>query len=270
MAENHITIEDVTLRFRLYSARSRSIKEAVLNTILRRRYGQPPVEITAVDGVSLRIPHGRRLGIIGDNGAGKSSLLKLIARIYPPTSGRVFHQGFLVPLLEVGIGFNTELSGVENIYLVGAIMGFSRRLMSRRVGPILEFAELHDFADTPIKYYSSGMVQRLAFTIATEIDPEILLLDEVFSVGDIHWVAKAQRRMQRLIDRSSILVLVSHQMDLIERYCDSVVWMQSGRVVRQGPPAEIIAEYRAAGSPPGSGGPARAAAGPGDTAARLG
>lgn len=250
MPDNHITIEDVTLRFRLCSARSHSIKEAVVNAVLRRHYGKPPVEITAVDGVSLRIPHGRRLGIIGDNGAGKSSLLKVVARIYPPTTGRVSHQGFMVPILEVGIGFNPELSGVENIYLVGAIMGFSRRLMTRRVAPILDFADLRDFADTPVKYYSSGMAQRLAFSIATEIEPEILLLDEVFSVGDIHWIEKAQRRMQTLIDRSSIMVLVSHQMDMIERYCDQVAWMQSGRVVRQGSPAEVIPAYRAAVSTP--------------------
>lgn len=248
MADNFITLEDVSLRFRLYSTGARSIKESIINTLLRRKYGKPATEVTAVRHVSLHIPHGRRLGIIGDNGAGKSSLLKVVSRIYPPTSGRVRRRGFLVPLLDVGIGFNHELSGLENIFLTGAIMGFSRGRMARRITPILDFAELHDFADTPVKYYSSGMAQRLAFSIATEIDPEILLLDEIFSVGDIHWLEKAQHRMKALIDRTSILVLVSHQMNLIERYCDEVVWMQSGRIVRQGPPAEIVAAYRSAAS----------------------
>jgi len=243
MRDNFITLEDVSLRFRIHSAQARSIKETVLNYILRRKYGKPTTEVTAVKNVSLHIPNGRRLGIVGDNGAGKSSLLKIISRIYPPTSGRVRHKGFLVPLLEVGIGFNHELSGLENIFLTGAIMGFSKHQMAPRIDPIFDFAELHDFADTPVKYYSSGMAQRLAFSIATEIDPEILLLDEIFSVGDIHWVKKAQQRMRALIHRSSILVLVSHQMALIERYCDQAVWMRAGEIVMQGSPKEVISAY---------------------------
>ncbi len=244
--DNFITLEDVSLTFRLYATEARSIKESVLNALLRRNYGKPASEVTAVKNVNLHIPNGRRLGIIGDNGAGKSSLLKVISRVYPPTAGRIRRKGFLVPLLEVGIGFNHELSGLENIFLTGAIMGFSRRQMAPRVDPIFDFAELHDFADTPVKYYSSGMAQRLAFSIATQIDPEILLLDEIFSVGDIHWVQKAERRMQELIDRSGILVLVTHQMELIERYCDWSIWMQAGEIVREGEPGEIVEEYRAA------------------------
>lgn len=244
MGENFITLEDVTLRFRLYSTRTHSIKESFVNLLLRRKYGKPAAEITALRNVSLHIPHGQRLGIIGDNGAGKSTLLKVVSRIYPPTSGRVRRQGFIVPLLEVGIGFNYELSGLENIYLTGAIMGFSRRAMAGRVRPILQFAELEGFADTPVKYYSSGMAQRLAFSVATEIEPEILLLDEVFSAGDIHWMEKAQRRMRSLIDRTSIVVLVSHQMDSIRQYCTHVIWMQAGQIIKQGPPDEVVAAYQ--------------------------
>lgn len=248
MSDNFITLENVSLRFRMYSTRHRSLKEAVVNTLLRRRYGKPTSEVTALREVSLHVPDGQRIGIIGDNGAGKSSMLKVIAGIYPPTAGRVRRRGFLVPLLEVGIGFNGELSGMENTYLTGAIMGFSRREMTPRIEPILDFAELHDFANTPIKYYSSGMAQRLAFSIATEIDPEILMLDEVFSVGDIHWLEKAERRMRSLIERSRILVLVSHQMELIERYCTRAVWLQAGRIAQDGPPADVIAAYRASAS----------------------
>jgi ABC-type polysaccharide/polyol phosphate transport system ATPase subunit len=244
MGENFITVDDVTLRFRLYSTSSRSIKESFVNFLLRRKYGKPSSEITALRNVSLHIPHGQRLGIIGDNGAGKSTLLKVISRIYPPTSGRILRQGFIVPLLEVGIGFNYELSGLENIFLTGAIMGFSRRQMAARVQPILEFAELQEFADSPIKYYSSGMAQRLAFSVATEIDPQILLLDEIFSAGDIHWMEKAQRRMSSLIDRTSILVLVSHQMNLIQQYCNHAIWMRAGQIVMQGPPNEVVAAYQ--------------------------
>lgn len=244
MGDQHITLEDVHLRFRMYSTRNRSLKEVVVNALARRKYGKPFTEINALAGVSLHVAHGERLGIVGDNGAGKSTMLKVISRIYPPTSGTVRYQGFLVPLLEVGIGFNFELSGLENIFLTGAIMGFSRKEMEKRVDSILSFSEMRDFANTPIKYYSSGMAQRLAFSIATEIDPEILLLDEVFSVGDIHWMEKAKSRMQTLIDRSGILVLVSHDMKLIEQYCTRAVWLQGGRIVADGKPAEIIERYR--------------------------
>ncbi len=248
MGDNFITLENVGLTFRVYSTRNRSIKETVVNYLLRRQYGKPSSEVTALKGVNLHIPHGRRLGIVGDNGAGKSCLLKVISRIYRPTTGQVRHQGFLVPLLEVGIGFNFELSGLENIFLTGAIMGFSRREMARRVDPILEFSELREFMDTPVKYYSSGMAQRLAFSIATEIDPQILLLDEIFSVGDIHWIEKAKRRMQGLIDRSSILVLVSHQMDLIQEYCDEAIWVRAGKIAMQGKPDDVVEAYRTAAS----------------------
>lgn len=250
MAENYLKLEHVTLRFCVYATRNRSIKETVVNRLLRRQYGRPDREVIAVRDVSLHVGDGQRLGIVGDNGSGKSSLLKVMSRIYPPSEGRVERRGFLVPILEVGIGFNGELSGRENIFLTGAIMGFSRREMARRAGPILDFAELHDFADTPVKYYSSGMQQRLAFSVATEIDPEILLLDEIFSVGDIHWVEKARHRMQELIDRSRILVLVSHAMDLIETYCNRAIWLRAGQIAAEGRPADVIAAYRASvGSP---------------------
>ncbi len=246
MAENYITLEDIGLEFHVFSTKTRSIKESVLNYVLRRDYAKPTRGVAALSGINLHISHGQRLGIVGDNGSGKSSLLKIITRIYPPTSGRVSCRGFLVPLLEVGIGFNTELSGLENIFLTGAIMGFSRRQMAKRVDQIFDFAELSEFADTPIKYYSSGMAQRLAFSIATEIDPEILLLDEIFSAGDIHWMEKAQRRMRALIDRTSILVLVSHSMDLIQTYCDRAIWLQAGKLVMEDTPDKIVEAYRAA------------------------
>lgn len=246
MAENFITLEDIGLEFHVFSTKTRSIKESVLNYVLRRKYGKPAHHVAALSGINLHISHGQRLGIVGDNGSGKSSLLKIITRIYPPTSGRVRCHGFLVPLLEVGIGFNTELSGLENIFLTGAIMGFSHRKMAKRVDQIFDFAELREFADTPIKYYSSGMAQRLAFSIATEIDPEILLLDEIFSAGDIHWMEKAQRRMRDLIDRTSILVLVSHSMELIQTYCDRAIWLEAGKLVMEGTPDQIVKAYSSA------------------------
>lgn len=249
MSVRHVTLEDVTLRFRLYSTTGRSIKESFINWLLRRDYGQRVHEIHALRGVSLHVGEGQRLGVIGDNGAGKSSLFKVVARIYRPTTGRVSHAGFLVPLLEIGIGFNPELSGHENVFLTGSIMGVGRREMARKVDAIFDFAELHDFRDTPIKYYSSGMAQRLAFTVATEIDPEILLLDEVFSTGDIHWLQKAEQRMQALIDRARIFMLVSHSMDLIRKYCNRVIWLREGRIVDDGPPDVVVPRYVASAAP---------------------
>lgn len=247
MNSRFIRLSDVSLRFRIYAAQNRSLKETVVNVLLRRRYGKPSTEVQALRGVTLDVGDGQRLGIVGDNGAGKSSLLKVMARIYPPTSGRIERRGFMAPLLEIGIGMSGELSGIENIYLTGAILGLSRAEMKRRIDPILDFAELREHADTPVKYYSSGMAQRLAFSVATEIDPEILLLDEVFSVGDIHWIEKARVRMQALIDRARIMVLVSHQMDLIEQYCNRAIWMRGGQIAMDGSPAEVVAAYRRGG-----------------------
>lgn len=244
MSEKHIHLDDICLTFRVHSARTYSIKETIVNYIARRKYTKPVTIVQAIQNLTLHVPHGQRLGIIGDNGSGKSSLLKVMSRIYPPSSGRVSVNGFLVPLLEVGIGFNPELSGMENIFLTGAIMGLNRRTMATKVDAIFDFCELHDFADTPLKYYSSGMAQRLAFAVATEVDPEILLLDEIFSAGDIHWMERAQKRMKALIDRTRILVLVSHQMELIERYCDRAIWMQKGEIVMDGKPEELVAAYR--------------------------
>ncbi|HPF37682.1 MAG TPA: ABC transporter ATP-binding protein [Phycisphaerae bacterium] len=245
MGDKHIHLDDISLTFRVHSARTYSIKETIVNYIARRKYTKPVTIVQAIQHLTLHVPNGQRLGIIGDNGSGKSSLLKVMSRIYPPTSGRVDVNGFLVPLLEVGIGFNPELSGVENIFLTGAIMGLNRRVMATKVDAIFDFCELRDFADTPLKYYSSGMAQRLAFAVATEVDPEILLLDEIFSAGDIHWMERAQRRMKALIDRTRILVLVSHQMELIERYCDRAIWMRKGEIVMDGSPSDLVAAYRA-------------------------
>ncbi len=259
MPGSFITLEQVTLRFRHHTARTRSLKESVLNLLLRRRYGNGVAEILALDGIDLHLAEGDRLGIVGDNGAGKSSLLRVISRIYPPTSGRVTCRGFLVPLLEIGAWFNMELSGVENILLTGAVMGFSRREMLARVDAVLDFAELRAFRDTPVKYYSTGMTQRLAFTVATAVDPQILLLDEVFSVGDIRWVERARERMRALIDRSRILVLVSHQLHQVEQYCTRAIWLHGGRIVESGSPGEVVGAYRRGVSPASAAEPASVA-----------
>lgn len=249
MPDLHVTLEDVSMRFRLYTTGGRSIKETVVNFLARRNYGPTHANIDALADINLHVAEGERVGVVGDNGAGKSTLFRVIARIYRPSTGVVRHHGFLVPLLEVGIGFNPELSGHENVFMTGAIMGLGRRQMARKVGAIFDFAELHDFRDTPLKYYSTGMTQRLAFTVATEIDPEILLLDEVFSTGDVHWLKKAEQRMRGLIDRARIFMLVSHNMEQVDKYCNRVLWLQKGRVVADGPPSDVLPRYVASAEP---------------------
>ena len=191
----------------------------------------------------MRIGKGERIGVVGANGAGKSTLLRLLARIYPPTAGSISVQGTVAPLIEMGAGFNPELSGNDNILLNGAMLGFSRRQMLRKMDGIYEFTGLREFADLPLKYYSSGMYMRLAFAIATEIDPEILLIDEALGAGDAAFVDKAKARIRGLLDRSHAVVVVSHDMDALREICTRGLWMRHGELVGDGPIDEVIDRY---------------------------
>jgi ABC-type polysaccharide/polyol phosphate transport system ATPase subunit len=197
----------------------------------------------ALRDVNLTIDKGERVGIVGTNGAGKSTLLRLLARIYPPTSGTVRVRGNVAPLIEMGAGFNPEASGKDNILLNGAMLGISRRDMEKKVDGIHEFTGLREFADLPLKYYSSGMYMRLAFAIATEVEPDILLVDESLGVGDAAFRDKAKARILGLLDRSHVVVVVSHDMDALRELCTRGVWMRKGQVVADGPIDEIIDRY---------------------------
>ncbi len=238
-----VELEDVSLRFVSYFDKQYSLKRAVLDLVLRREAPVPTSEFWALRGVNLRIDKGERLGIIGSNGAGKSTLLRLMARIYPPTSGSLSVRGTVAPLIEMGAGFNPELSGSDNILLNGAMLGFSRRAMQEKVEGIYEFTGLREFADLPLKYYSSGMYMRLAFAIATEIDPDILLIDESLGAGDAAFLDKAKERIVSLLDRSNAVVIVSHDLTSLREMCIRGVWMQRGQVVGDGPIDEIIDRY---------------------------
>jgi ABC-type polysaccharide/polyol phosphate transport system ATPase subunit len=189
------------------------------------------------------------LGVIGLNGAGKSTLLKMLARLLVPTAGEIEVTGSVQPLIELGAGFNLEFSGRENIYLNGAMLGFSKREMKEKEQEIIDFTELKDFIDVPVKYYSSGMVVRLAFTIATIVKPEILILDEMLSAGDLQFIEKAQNRMKQLLDESKILVLVSHNLALIESLSNRVIVLEKGRIVFDGSPSVGVKYYTALSLP---------------------
>ena len=238
-----IELRDVALRFVSYSDKQYSLKRAALDLLLRRE--GPPVsnDFWALKDINLSVRKGERIGVLGHNGAGKSTLLRLLARIYPPTTGTIAVRGNVAPLIEMGAGFNPELSGTDNILLNGAMLGFSRRQMLEKVDGIHEFTGLREFADLPLKYYSSGMYMRLAFAIATEVDPDILLLDESLSAGDAAFQEKARVRIYELLDRSHVVVVVSHDTNALLDMCTRGVWLKRGRIVGDGPIDEVVASY---------------------------
>lgn len=238
-----VELRDVSLKFVSYYDKQYSVKRAVIDLLLRREGPATASEFWALRDIDLTIRKGERLGIIGHNGAGKSTLLRLLARIYPATSGSVSIQGTVAPLIEMGAGFNPELSGQDNILLNGAMLGLSRRKMLEKVDGIFEFTGLREFAELPLKYYSSGMFMRLAFGIATEIDPEILLIDEALSVGDQAFQDKARERLLSLFERSNVVVLVSHDLKSLQDVCTRGIWMQHGRIIDEGPMDELVDRY---------------------------
>ncbi len=244
-AECPVELNGVSLRFVSYHDKQYSLKRALLDLVLRRQGAAPSTGFWALRDIDLRIARGERVGIVGHNGAGKSTLLRMMARIYPPTSGTVSVRGTVAPLIEMGAGFNPELSGTENILLNGAMLGFSRKQMLARMDDIFEFTGLREFADLPLKYYSSGMYVRLAFAIATEVHPDILLIDESLGVGDAAFQDKARARIRSLLDRSNVVVIVSHDINSLRELCTRGVWLKQGRVVADGPMHQIADAYLA-------------------------
>ncbi|AYQ37520.1 ABC transporter ATP-binding protein [Burkholderia aenigmatica] len=240
-----IEVVNVSLKFRLYHDKTPSLKD-YLAQFFRSKSHSKFTDFWALKNVSLTIRRGDRVGIVGHNGAGKSTLLKTICRIYSAQSGDVKITGRVAPLIEIGAGFNPEFSGRDNIYFSGSILGYSKDELRRLEGEIIEFTELEEFIDTPVKYYSTGMYMKLAFAIATAVHPEILILDEVFAGGDASFIAKAKQRMTEFIDKASIMVCVSHDMDLLRTLCNRVVWLDHGQVKADGNPDEIITQYLAA------------------------
>jgi ABC-type polysaccharide/polyol phosphate transport system ATPase subunit len=213
---------------------------------LFRRSVNPYVEVKALQDFTLEIPSGERVGIIGHNGAGKSTLLKVLAGIYPLSSGTRTVEGQISSLFDIALGFEPEASGWENICFRGYLQGETPRSIRGKIKQIAEFSELGQFLDMPVRYYSAGMRLRLAFSIATAIEPEVLIVDEVLSVGDMSFTAKAAQRMREMMDKAQIIVMVSHDMESIKKVCQRVVWMDHGRIRQMGRPQEVIDAYRLA------------------------
>ncbi|MBM4147691.1 MAG: ABC transporter ATP-binding protein [Lentisphaerae bacterium] len=235
-----IRIDRVTVRYRLPHERIHTFKEYVIR-MLRGQLRM--IDHLALRDVSMEVRRGEVLGIVGRNGAGKSTLLKLAARVLQPTEGRIRIRGRVAPLLDVGGGFHPELTGHENIFLNGALLGLSRAEITRRLDSIVEFAELRDCIESPLRTYSSGMIARLGFAIATDVEPDILLIDEILAVGDEKFRAKCAGRIRRFRDAGTTIVLVSHDMHMVRELCGRAVWLNKGRVEGEGTADEIVTLY---------------------------
>lgn len=238
-----IEFSHISKVFRLQRDRPRSFQEAFIHLLRRNHSNQPAQEFWALRDVSFRIERGDHVGLIGRNGAGKSTTLKLISRIIQPTRGQITVNGRVTALLELGAGFHPDLSGRDNIFLNGAVMGLTRREIRRKIDEIVEFAEIEDFIDVPVKDYSSGMYLRLAFSAAAHLDPEILLLDEVFSVGDQAFQQKSQERIQEMRKRGITILFVSHSMEAVLQTCKRAIWLERGRVRAAGDVSAVSAAY---------------------------
>lgn len=236
-----IRVDRVSLWRRTQEEFSYDLKKTVLS-ILEGKY-RKPVKKLVLDGIDFVVESGDKLGIIGANGSGKSTLLKVICGILQPTSGMVRVRGKIAPLIELGAGFDPEISVMDNIFLYGVLLGFSRREIQERAGSILEFAGLEDYKLVPVKGLSSGMAARLGFAIATDVQPDILILDEVLSVGDESFKNKCKRRIEKFWEGKATVLVVSHDLKFVQQSCDRVLWLDRGKVRQVGNPAAMVDAY---------------------------
>jgi ABC-type polysaccharide/polyol phosphate transport system ATPase subunit len=238
-----IIVDDISLRFHLHHEGATSAKEYFAN-LFRTTMRATPSDFWALQNVSFSIRGGERVGIVGRNGAGKSTLLKTISRIYEPSFGKVSVHGRIAPLLEIGAGFHPEFTGRENIYFNGTILGYRKEQLRAIEEEIISFAELEKFIDTPVKYYSTGMYMRLAFSLATTVRPDILVLDELFAGGDAAFVKRGKERMYNMINQASVMILVSHDQSLLRSLCKRFIWLDHGKIIADGD-VSVLDQYAA-------------------------
>ena len=239
-----IKLENVSMKFNLGIEKEFSIKQAFVNFFsFKKKPKKTKSEFWALKNVSFEVKKGEVIGLIGSNGAGKSTMLKVVSGVMKPTKGQVTTNGVISPMIELGAGFDQELTARENIFLNGAILGYSKKFLEEKFDEIVEFSELKDFLDVPIKNFSSGMTAKLAFSIATIVNPEILIVDEILSVGDIKFQEKSKNKMLEMIKGGTTVLYVSHSLQSIKELCDRVVWIEHGEVVKIGKTKEICEEY---------------------------
>lgn len=242
MSEPMVIVDDVSIKFKLDQNKIKSLKEFIVRTVSKKMQYE---DFLALQNVSFTVEKGDVVGIIGRNGSGKSTILKCIAGIYKPTSGKIVANGNIVPMLELGSGFDMEMTGKENIFLNGAILGYSKAFLESKYDEILEFSELGNFIYEPLRTYSSGMMMRLAFSIATVVNPEILIVDEILAVGDAPFQEKSRARMTELMSGGTTVFFVSHSLEQIKEMCNKVVWLSHGKVKMAGETNEVCAAYEA-------------------------
>lgn len=236
-----IKVENVSMTYKMTYDKIKSIKEYLMNLVKGELKYE---EFNALSNVSFEVKKGEVVGIIGRNGAGKSTILKVISGILKPTTGSITINGNIVPMLELGSGFDHELTGRENIFLNGAILGYSKKFLLEKYDEIVEFSELGKFIDVPIRNYSSGMLMRLAFSIATVVNPEILIVDEILAVGDDNFQKKSKARMLELMSGGTTVLFVSHSLSQIKEMCNRVVWLEAGKVKMIGDTEEVCDAYK--------------------------
>lgn len=237
-----IEVDNVSMRFNLGIEKGFSLKQAFVD-IFKKREKPKNQDFWALTDVNFKVKKGEVIGFVGSNGAGKSTLLKVVAGVMKPTKGQVKAYGNICPMIELGAGFDPQLTARENIYLNGSIMGYSRELMDSKFQEIVDFSELHNFLDVPVQNFSSGMIARLAFSVATIVDPEILIVDEILSVGDIAFQAKSEQKMLSMISGGTTVLFVSHSIEQIKKMCDTVVWIDHGVIQKIGG-KEVCEDYK--------------------------
>lgn len=237
---NIIEVSNVSMMFNKSSEKVDNIKEYIVKLVKRNLRFE---EFWALKNISFKVEKGESLGIVGLNGSGKSTLLKVIAEVMKPTEGKVIINGSVAPLIELGAGFDMDLSARENIFLNGSVLGYSRKQMNEKFEEIMDFAELWEFTDVAIKNYSSGMVARLGFSIATAHIPDILILDEVLGVGDYKFQEKCEKRIENMINKGTTVIFVSHSIEQVKKVCSKVIWLEKGNIIMQGDVGEICDKY---------------------------
>lgn len=238
-----IQVRDCKLAYPVSGFGQKSLKSLAMSVFGHREQKVVPTYVEALRGLNIEIQQGERVGLVGHNGSGKSTLLRALAGVYPLAGGSIRVSGSIGAIFDLGLGFEDEATGRENIYYRGMAMGFSRRMMAKHEAEIVEFCGLGDFVDLPVRTYSSGMYLRLAFAIATQFSPEILLVDEVFAAGDATFRARAVERMVNIVRRSGIFVMASHDPTLVQQVCSRAIWLEAGRIVADGPVDSVIPDF---------------------------
>lgn len=237
-----IKLKNVSMKFNLGIEKNNSIKESFIALFDKKRR-TPKTEFWALNDITFSVEKGEVVGLIGSNGAGKSTMLKVVSGVMKPTSGTVEVNGVISPMIELGAGFDMELTARENIYLNGSILGYSKQFINDKFEEIVDFSELRDFLDVPVKNFSSGMIAKLAFSIATIVNPEILIVDEILSVGDIKFQEKSRKKMLEMIKGGTTVLYVSHSLESIKELCDKVIWIEHGKMIKMGKTDKICKEY---------------------------